>query len=440
MGHSQRHHGGADEPKTVKIKGRVRPVNSEITYYPSGKKRSETWKVNNVIHREHGPAELYWYEDGSPLVERWYQNGVLHREDGPAATTWRNGRVELLEWFKHGLLHRDNAPAREHTSNFIRGVFLHTMEEWYQNGQLHRADGPAMQSWYKDRPSGNLWYHHGQLHRDGAPAKETWDEKDRPKTIEWYQNGLLHRTGGPALVYKHDGKPYETKWYFHGQLHRDGGPADEYYQGNTVRWYKHGQLHRIDGPAEVTYWTKMSGPIQISKWFKDGKLHRDDGPAVEQWDHRGRPEKSEWYKDGQLHRTDGPARQEWTYGQLTVSEWYRNGQLVTPGQLRKERVLRKVKAVHNFSQGAKSLAPGSMVWSEAYGRSIKHGYRNPFMPRSSCHTANYVDGDGAVVTYSKDQLYFIAKGMGLPATRKMNKSELCDLMNYRSPRAGEAPF
>jgi hypothetical protein len=207
----------------------------------------------------------------------------------------------------------------------------------------------------------------------------------------------------------------------------------------VAKWYKDGQLHRANGPAVEEQWNTSGQPAK-REWYKNGLLNRTGGPAREVWV-SGHQTEIEWYVNGQLHRADGPAVEHWEYnGRPLKTEWYRNGLLVTPGQLRKERVLRKVKAVHNFSQGAKSLAPGSMVWSEAYGRSIKNGYRNPFMPRSSCNTANYVDGDGAVVTYSKDQLYFIAKGMGLPATRKMTKGELCDLMNYRSPRAGQAPF
>jgi hypothetical protein len=160
----------------------------------------------------------------------------------------------------------------------------------------------------------------------------------------------------------------------------------------------------------------------------------------------------EWYRDGELHRLDGPAYERWKDGKLIWSGWWDSGRPMLEGRIEAlklkkakrdthvRRAMSKLKAVHNISSSASSDLPGSMVWAETQGRFIRDGFKNPFMPRSSCLEATYVAPDGSVNTYTRDHLYFIAKGMGLPATRRMNKDELCDLMNYRSPRSSQAPY
>ena len=55
--------------------------------------------VNNVLHREDGPAV-----EGFNGYKAWYKNGKYHREDGPAIE-WASG---TKEWFLDGKLYGYN--------------------------------------------------------------------------------------------------------------------------------------------------------------------------------------------------------------------------------------------------------------------------------------------------------------------------------------------
>ena len=63
---------------------------------------------------------------------RYYVNNVLHREDGPAVY-WFN---KTQEWYKDGLRHREDGPAIEYADG---------TKCWYKNGNVHRKDGPAIE-------------------------------------------------------------------------------------------------------------------------------------------------------------------------------------------------------------------------------------------------------------------------------------------------------
>jgi len=52
-------------------------------------------------------------------TKRYYLNNVLHRDDGPAIE-YTNGHKE---WYKNGVHHRDNGPAIEYSNG----------DKWRQN-------------------------------------------------------------------------------------------------------------------------------------------------------------------------------------------------------------------------------------------------------------------------------------------------------------------
>ena len=68
-------------------------------------------------------------------------NNVLHREDGPAIEYSNGGK----QWYKNGQCHREDGPAIEHPNG---------VKKWYKNGKLHRENGPACD--YAD--AGKEWY------------------------------------------------------------------------------------------------------------------------------------------------------------------------------------------------------------------------------------------------------------------------------------------
>jgi hypothetical protein len=71
-------------------------------------------------------------DDGS--TEEWYLDDVLHREDGPAVTYIHSFYIESF-WFNKGKLHREGGPA--YISS--KGKMM-----WYRMGKFHREDGPAV--------------------------------------------------------------------------------------------------------------------------------------------------------------------------------------------------------------------------------------------------------------------------------------------------------
>lgn len=78
------------------------------------------WFLNDVLHREDGPA--LEYTDGEKW---WYLNGELHRENGPAVER-PNG---TKEWYLNGKRHREDGPAVEFASG---------KKEWWANGKQYK--------------------------------------------------------------------------------------------------------------------------------------------------------------------------------------------------------------------------------------------------------------------------------------------------------------
>lgn len=108
----------------------------------------------------------------------WFLNDVRHRENGPAIE-WHNG---CKEWWLNGKLHRLNQPAIQNSKGD---------KYWYQHNELHRDnDLPAVECANGDR----FWFQRNKLHRLNAPAVIRANGEK-----EWHVNGLLHRENGPAF-------------------------------------------------------------------------------------------------------------------------------------------------------------------------------------------------------------------------------------------------
>jgi hypothetical protein len=71
---------------------------------------TENWLLDDVPHREDGPAiVMRRMRDGAVAFELWYAHGRLHRGHGPAALLYDpdSGRVTQAHYFL------DGRPARE---------------------------------------------------------------------------------------------------------------------------------------------------------------------------------------------------------------------------------------------------------------------------------------------------------------------------------------
>ena len=113
----------------------------------------ETWRLNGLVHREHGPAITERSaKTGNLRMQAWLTDGRLHREDGPAFMFLYypddlNGELQVFDqaWYQHGVEHRDQGPAVISVlGENVRAV------SYYQRGLLHRSDGPAALSYDRD--------------------------------------------------------------------------------------------------------------------------------------------------------------------------------------------------------------------------------------------------------------------------------------------------
>jgi len=77
-------------------------------YVGIDKEGTKRYYVNNVLHREDGPAVEYANGD-----KWWYKNGELHREEGPAIEHPNGNKF----WYKNGMSHREDGPAAEFADN-----------------------------------------------------------------------------------------------------------------------------------------------------------------------------------------------------------------------------------------------------------------------------------------------------------------------------------
>lgn len=101
------------------------------------------WQLNNLWHREDGPAILY--DNGH---EEWYIHGRLHRAGGPAIT-FKDGSYE---WHLNGQCHRDEESGPSCYVSRTKTCY------WYKNDVLHRVNGPAV---VRDDGEINEWFLNG---------------------------------------------------------------------------------------------------------------------------------------------------------------------------------------------------------------------------------------------------------------------------------------
>jgi hypothetical protein len=138
----------------------------------------EKWTINNMLHREDGPAYItfkYYTSEKSNLPHKyeWYYCDKLHNIDAdkPSIILF-NGR---MEWFSHGMRHRKNGPA-------ILSPRKH--ESWWQNDMPHREDGPAViwenggtEIWLEGNMFRSTDCYAYRQHIEQMLAKRAWLEK-----------------------------------------------------------------------------------------------------------------------------------------------------------------------------------------------------------------------------------------------------------------------
>lgn len=104
----------------------------------------------------------------------------------------------------------------------------------------------------------------------------------------------------------------------------------------------------------------------------------------------------------------------------------RRAKIVRMGRIKKS-ALNKLSAVGGFMETRGR--PGTIVWSEAMGDYYRVSGRQPFANHSECMEKTYLDANNMKKKYTKEQLYHIAKSMGLSVKRDMAKDELCTIIS-----------
>lgn len=85
------------------------------------RKRSESWILNDLYHREDGPAYSLYHFNGLIDEEKWYIRGMHHREDGPA---WierdEDGSLRAEYWYIDGVEFRLYGPSGRAWENGVK--------------------------------------------------------------------------------------------------------------------------------------------------------------------------------------------------------------------------------------------------------------------------------------------------------------------------------
>jgi hypothetical protein len=90
-------------------------------------------------------ADKYWYSNGT-CSNRYEINEILHRENGPAVEHTNGDKY----WYLYGRSHREDGPASEYANG---------NKYWFIDGKRHRLDGPAC-----ERSDGiKMWFINGVI-------------------------------------------------------------------------------------------------------------------------------------------------------------------------------------------------------------------------------------------------------------------------------------
>ena len=141
---------------------------------------------------------------GEPVLESWTLDKVRHRGHGPAEQAWDpQTRVVIREaYFFYGELHRQGGPClierHRHSGEVIS-------EEWaFDGGRGREGDLPAL--WKKDPITGVIvreeYWSCGFLHRDeGKPAVIVRDPRTGTVLLEKFYNfdEQISGSGAPRL-------------------------------------------------------------------------------------------------------------------------------------------------------------------------------------------------------------------------------------------------
>jgi len=108
-------------------------------FYPSGKLRSVSLRINGKFHSgSFAPAFVSYYESGAISSEQYLRNGLLSRiVDGPAVVRYHeNGQVKFRQYWCDGFEHNNNNRNLSLNDNCLS--LAPTLEVFNEQGLLIR--------------------------------------------------------------------------------------------------------------------------------------------------------------------------------------------------------------------------------------------------------------------------------------------------------------
>jgi len=107
---------------------------------------------------------------------------------------------------------------------------------------------------------------------------------------------------------------------------------------------------------------------------------------------------------------------------------YKKEEALKRGKEKFQKEAQHRKWVKGFDVGEKWGKPGSMQWAYMMGEAMQSFPMDLKRIAGNCMDARWEDTQGQLHVYTKDQLYYMAKGMDLDVTRNMKKQEICNII------------
>lgn len=200
----------------------------------------ELWYKEGFLDRDEneGPAEIIYDKRGKKLTERYRKNGLLHRRTGPARIEYNINEEVYAEYY-----HQDGENFRDDDlPNYIQYYDDKILEKesWLKRDGIEGREGELPSSISYD-VNGRLMSKKYKGLEGDKYYLELFYPNGKLKTIEWYQDDEPGREGAlPAVIeYFESGKVKEERWYRNGyfshkKMYNEDG--SEYVESESEDW------------------------------------------------------------------------------------------------------------------------------------------------------------------------------------------------------------
>lgn len=248
-----------------------------VNYFPSGKVKSNGWRVNNSLE---GKWEIF-HENGKLRQTEVYLNGQLN---GPVVNYFFNGKISDKLFYKYDdlikihvydtlgtLIQKQNLYPNEVMEIEVKNNFGKPKYKYSKVGNWFEGD-------YKS------YYGNGKLSAEGNYKSnqiqgeyKQYHENGKLKSTGTYNNGRLNGA--------------YTEFYANGEKESYGEYKDDNPIGKLIYYYDNGEISSLsnyengirDGASE---WFDRKGNLQMVRYYENGKVvgyayHGKDGKLMD---------------------------------------------------------------------------------------------------------------------------------------------------------------